>query len=81
MDKEKRLTMIYQSFINTREYDKINQKAALNLSWLENKLDYKDLLKLEEAVTSYTAQNEKNMFESGFVFAWELFQECKEKVN
>ncbi len=80
--KENKINSIYHSFLKSEEYQQIFINIKFDLSWLVNKLDNKDLFKLEEIVSAYANINSSTHFECGFRYAWELFHDlliAKEK--
>jgi hypothetical protein len=74
-----RINEIYQSYINSAEFEKKAKEAEIDISWLEEILSQEELLKLEESITKYYLANGKLIFEGGFFYAWDLFTECANK--
>jgi hypothetical protein len=74
-----RIEEIYQNYLDSIEFVKMAREADTDISWLEDKLDREDWLRLEEEISSYHLNNGKAYFVSGFRFAWELFEQCDEK--
>jgi hypothetical protein len=74
-----RISNIYQNFLDSHEYDKKFKNLDFDISWLEDKLIPEDILKLEETITKYSSLNYKTIFECGFIYAWELFNQCDAK--
>lgn len=74
-----RILKIYQSFLKSREYDEKFKNIDFDISWLNEKLTTKDILKLEDIIVRYASLNYKTMFKCGFAYAWELFTQCEER--
>ncbi|SHL27912.1 hypothetical protein SAMN02745136_04542 [Anaerocolumna jejuensis DSM 15929] len=74
-----RISAIYYSFLQSHEYDENFKNIEFDISWLEQKLEISDILKLEELIMSYNLQTYQTTFECGFTYAWELFYECQER--
>lgn len=77
---QNRISNIYQHFSQSHECFEKFKANKLDISWLENKLESQDILKLEESITAYYSQNFETMFECGFLHAWELFHQCEERI-
>lgn len=74
-----RISAIYYTFLQSHEYDENFKNIEFDISWLEQKLEISDILKLEELIMSYNLQTYQTTFECGFTYAWELFYECQER--
>ncbi len=72
-----RIDEIYQSHINSIEFIERAREVDVDISWLQDKLCFEDMAKLEEDISSYHINNGKAFFQSGFYFAWELFKQCQ----
>jgi hypothetical protein len=73
---EGQINGIYQSYINSAEYEEKAKKNDIDISWIVPKLSPEDYLKLEESIVKYYANNGEIIFNGGFRFAWKLFMEC-----
>lgn len=72
-----KIETIYQSFIQSKEFEtNVSEKKDIDLDWIKPCLNQMQYLKLEQNISSYAMQNEKDMFEYGFLYAWELFHSC-----
>lgn len=74
----KRIEEIYNSYIDSLEFVKMAREADTDISWLNEKLSPDDMFRLEEEISSYHLNNGKAYFVSGFRFAWELFEQCRD---
>lgn len=77
--KKNRILEICHNYFDSPEYNRKTKKMEIDLSWIENELKLKDFLKLEEAITDHVTLYEEFMFQTGFIYAWELFTQCKKK--
>ena len=55
------------------EYDKSLKNVDFDISWLEEKLEFTNILKLEEIITTYNIQSHLTIFEYGFDYACKYF--------
>lgn len=74
--KHSRIDDIYISFTRSQEYNDKFMDFAPDLSFLEEKLTNQEMRELERVFFSFCALYEKNSFQCGFDYAWELFHEC-----
>ncbi len=77
--QDNRLSDMYYNFLQSNEFDEAFKNIEFDISWLEEKLNCSDILKLEEVITSYNLQIYETTFECGFAYAWKLFHECQER--
>lgn len=73
--KNDKIISIYNSFLNSSEYQQIFRNINFDLTWLDEKLSVRDLLKLEDMISAYANCNNSTHFECGFRYAWELFHD------
>lgn len=71
---------IYECYINSTEcVDEENRRLIFEMDWLMPRLKTEEFLKLEQMISTFTIQNEKEMFKNGFQTAWDIFQSCTER--
>lgn len=75
------ISEIYKSFLDNRQLEEELRKNCFDITWLDGKLSTKDILKLESMITSYANRNEEIFFKAGFLYAWDLFEQCKRETN
>lgn len=73
-----RLSDICYSFMQSHEYNHIFKSIIFDIKWLEDKLDFSDISKLENIIMNYSLQIYQTSFECGFTYGWQLFHECQE---
>jgi len=69
-----RIKEIYQSYVNSKEFEKRAKGAEVDISWLEEKLCKEDMMKLEESITTYHVNNGRIFFLYDRFFYPHLFQ-------
>ena len=74
-----RIHEIFERFTNSWEYNNMMMKNAVDLDWLEGKLERNDYQRLEKYIMNLWLKNDELVFRLGFRYAWSLFSECSEK--
>lgn len=72
---DNKISTLYYDFINCKENQHELVDVTFDISWLDGKVNYDEMIKLEEIISAYGSQNGKVLFESGFRCAWKLFLE------
>lgn len=78
-ETDSRIPGIFEKFSNSWEYNHVLMQNEIDIGWLEEKLDIKDMRKLESYILSYGSRNDLLVFRLGFRYAWSLFHESAGK--
>jgi len=74
--EDSKMSALYYDFINSKENQHELVNITFDISWLDGKVNYDEIIKLEEIISAYGSQIGKVLFEGGFRYAWELFREA-----